>query len=88
MLIVYPNNGFLSSVSVLCQLNICLLCSLTVNSVFFCWVSSLWPTTILIFYAFGHWLHVIKDLCFRVIKSPSACATRWHRRRDWVQIGE
>jgi len=39
MLIVLPNNGFYQ---VQCQLKICLLCNLTVNSVF-SWVSSLWP---------------------------------------------
>ena len=46
---------------------ICLLCSLTVNSVF----PSLWPITIPIFYTFGPWLNVIEDMMSNAIKGWS-----------------
>src|SRR6218665_3260394 len=51
----------MSRVFDLCQLKICLLCSLKVNSVSFNWVSIIWHAAISIFYAFGPRLNVIED---------------------------
>jgi len=58
---VSQRQWLLSSVSVLCQLKISLLCSFNSKFGFFSWVLSLWPDIIPIFYAFCPWLNVIED---------------------------
>ena len=69
MLILSFNQVFLFF---LCQLKICLLCSLTVKLILlFHWVSSLWPATIPNFYAFDPRLNVIEDPCSMVTITSS-----------------